>query len=274
MRNKNNNTNVKQAFEARLNVQTLSFKGLAGTQNREGGGDNTIATPARADRPNVEIFYQTTNFVYPLEKISPFQILFNYSNIADRFADLISNWFSREENLEPVYDLYFGILHDPDMYVSNQFLSAMQAIETYHRRTHRNTELSTEEHAIRVNSIVDRAPEQHREGLRSKLDFSNERVLKDRLEELINDNFVTIADLLVKDKTEFIKDLRNTRNYFTHYNSKGEKKAAKGDELVRLTGRAMLLLQSCLLHELRFSIHEIESMIKKNKHYDYLKKQN
>jgi hypothetical protein len=247
-------------------VQTLSFEGKVRTQKNEQG------KPVSSTDTTVKIFYRTTNFVYPLAKISKHNILFKYSDISDRFADLLSNWFSREEILEPVYDLYFGILHDPDMYLSNQFLSVMQGIETYHRRTRRNNELPTKEHKERLDSIVNSTPTKYKEWLESKLKFSNERVLQDRLEELINDIFASIADLLVENKTDFIKDLKRTRNYFTHYDPDAEKKAAKDDELARLTGRAMLLLQSCLLHELGFGIDQIESIIKKNKHYDYLKK--
>ncbi|MGH9989014.1 MAG: HEPN domain-containing protein, partial [Nitrososphaera sp.] len=181
-------------------VQTLSFDGKVRTQKNEQG--KTVLTGT-----TVKIFYGTTNFVYPLEKISQRHILFKYSDISDRFADFISTWFGREQILEPVYDLYFGILHDPDMYLSNQFLSAIQAIETHHRRTRRNNELPPENHRMRYNALVRALPEEHRPWLEQKFASSNERTLRDRLVELVDDVFARITDLLLEDKTQFIKDL-------------------------------------------------------------------
>jgi hypothetical protein len=213
-------------------VQTFNFQGQV-RQTQSGNAGNVQPT-----NTNVKIFYRTTNFMYPVKKLSQRNILFRYSDISQKFADFISNLFSKEQMLDSVYDLYFGTLHDPDMYVSHQFLSIIQGLETYHRRKTQD----------------------------------NDRKLRERLEEIVNKNFVTVADLIVEDNSKFIDDLVNTRNYLTHYNPKKKEKAAKDEDLVKLTGRAKLFLESSLLNELGFGIDEIKTIIQKNKHFDYLKK--
>jgi hypothetical protein len=223
-------------------VQTLRFEGEVKRQNAGDVGTGASDT-------TVMIFYRTTNFVYPRERISRHHILFTYTNILSRFAKIISDWFSKEQNLEPVYDLYFGTVYDPDMYVSYQFLSFMQAIETYHRRTRKNEELSPEEHKKRIDAIINASPHQYEHWLKCKLKYTNEPSLRKRLRELVKKDLTSVADLFVEDKNCFINKLVDTRNYLTHYGSDLSEAAAKDEELLKLTGRAKLLLESCLLYE-------------------------
>jgi hypothetical protein len=221
----------------------------------------------------VVIFYKTTNFVYPREKVSPFHILFSYGDISERFANVISSWFSNEQILKPVYDLYFGTVHDPDMYLSQQFLSFMQAIETYHRRRRNNEDLPPEKHSERTNAIITNTPKDYKDWLNLKLKYSNEPHLRKRLKELVKRDFPNITDLFIEGKKDsFINTLVENRNYLTHYGSDGTGIAVKNEDLIRLTARVRLILESCLLDELGFSKDQIKNMIQKTKHFHFVKK--
>lgn len=49
--------------------------------------------------------------------------------ISNRFHSILNDWFKDQENLKAVYDLYFGIIYDPKMYIELQFLGLTQATE-------------------------------------------------------------------------------------------------------------------------------------------------
>ncbi|MBA3736658.1 MAG: hypothetical protein H0W90_15955 [Actinobacteria bacterium] len=55
-----------------------------------------------------------------------------------------------------------------------------------------------------------------------------------------------------------------TRNYFTHWNPKLERKAAKDDDLVRLTEALRLILEALLLLEVGFAPDEIGALVASN----------
>lgn len=74
---------------------------------------------------------------------------------------------------------------------------------------------------------------------------------------------------LVKDHAKFAKKVRDTRNYFTHWNTDLQDKAAQGEELFRITQTLLFMLQSCLLMELGCTPERCAELISKNKKYQY-----
>jgi hypothetical protein len=96
-------------------------------------------------------------------------------------------WFAPQGRLEPVFNLFFGTLHHPDLYLEVRFLSYAQAVETYDFRR------------------------------RAK---PGQKTLAERMRDVL-DECRTVSGRIVGaepgDQEEFITDFKNSRNYYTHY---------------------------------------------------------
>ena len=94
--------------------------------------------------PPVEIFYRLLDIPKGHKPLLPTDMLFNFNDISTRFEFFLRNWFEKMDLLEPVYNLYFGTLYNPRMYLEHRFLNLIQAIESFHQRTYGGKYLSAE----------------------------------------------------------------------------------------------------------------------------------
>lgn len=211
----------------------------------------------------VEIFQISLYLPKQPKRIGSYNMFLPFENISDVFEDVIKAWFEKIEQLEPVYDLYFGTLYNPRMYLQHQFLNLTQAVEAYHRRTMKNYELPEEEHAKRLEEIIKTAPSEHKEWLNNKLAYSNEPTLRKRLKEIFEMLGISSKEIF-SDENHFISKVVDTRNYLTHYDEKLKEKAARGKELFDLAKKLEKLLKMCILRELGFDQDKIKTLIHPN----------
>lgn len=124
--------------------------------------------------------------------------LFTYETISTKFEPILNRWFENEGNLKAVFDLYFGVVYDPNMYVELKFLGLIQAVEAYHRAVMEEHSPYKQQHKMENQQILDNCP-QYYEVLRKKLNDSMS--LKERLGELF-DKYSEIAEayFYLKDK--------------------------------------------------------------------------
>ena len=187
-------------------------------------------------------------------------MLFTFKDISEKFSFFLKNWFRKAELLEPVYDLYFGTLYNPGMYLNNEFLNLVQAIESYHRRTMKNYELAEDQHQKRIAEILSAVPDKYEEWLGKKLKYSNEPSLRKRLRDILK-SCPEALNQVIRNKKSFINNTIVTRNYWTHFDPELKEQSAKNGELFKLVSRLRILLQSCLLKELGFSSKSVETLI-------------
>jgi len=229
---------------------------------------NKVMIDDKTYNPPVKVYYRVSDIPMAPKTLLPFDMLFTFKDISDRFEDFLKNWFKKTDLLEPVYNLYFGTLYNPRMYLEHRFLSLVQAIESYHRRTMKNFELSEEEHEKRIMEILNAVPHGHKKWLRNKLAYSNEPNLRRRLKEIL-EKFADVLDKFIPKKDSFINKVVTTRNYLTHYDEKLKEQSAEGEELYRLTQKLKILLEICLLKELGFTSDNIKSLISRNRRYQH-----
>jgi len=227
---------------------------------------NKVMIDDKTYNPPVKVYYRVSDIPMAPKTLLPFDMLFTFKDISDRFEDFLKNWFKKTDLLGPVYNLYFGTLYNPRMYLEHRFLSLVQAIESYHRRTMKNFELSEEEHEKRIMEILNAVPHGHKKWLKNKLAYSNEPNLRRRLKEIL-EKFADVLDKFIPKKDSFINKVVTTRNYLTHYDEKLKEQSAEGEELYRLTQKLKILLEICLLKELGFTSDNIKSLISRNRRY-------
>jgi len=220
----------------------------------------------------VEIFSDLRNIPKTIKELHPFDMLFTYVDISDRFEVLLKNWFEKASLLEPIYDLYFGTLYNPHLYLEFQFLSLIQAIESLHRRVYGGAYMPKEDYSEIYENLFTAIPESldndHKESLKSRLKYGYEFSLRKRLRELLNkykENFKDFVD--ITNNNTFISKVVDTRNYLTHHDKELKERAVEGEELYTITQKLKILLEICLLTELGFTSEEIRNLFSKNRRY-------
>jgi hypothetical protein len=193
--------------------------------------------------------------------VFPPNMLFTLGDILNSSQEKLSRWFVRHEELAPVFDLFFSIMYRPPGSQERKFISLIQAVETYHRRTHKNIDLDEDKHDERISSIIKVTPADYKDWLSYRLTYSNEPTLRARLKELFDEFHDILSNFI--EKNEFVNLSVNTRNYFTHFDKSLEKKRASGSKLTLLIELVKSLLMLCLLLEAGFPHEEIKKISQK-----------
>ncbi|NET42545.1 HEPN domain-containing protein [Okeania sp. SIO2B3] len=194
------------------------------------------------------------------------EMLFSLSDIKSDFSLIMQRWFNSVEKLDSVLNLFFSIKYKPDIYLESKFLNLVQAVESYHRRQIKNHVLPEDEHKERKERILGSVPSEYQEWLKEKLNYSNEPTLKERLIELL-ELIPEITKQLIKDKEVFATQVKNARNYFTHYNKSLKKKVPQPEELSWFIELLSFILQACILKELGCTSERCHQLLNRNKRY-------
>jgi hypothetical protein len=225
---------------------------------------------------DILILYKMEHLPDLSKKIRPFDMLFSFGDILDNFEKCLRNWFAKSEVLQPVYDLYFGTLYNPSMYLQHEFLSLIQAIESYHRRVDEGKYVSVDDYKQIYETLITTIPQEldtdFRESLKQKLKYLNEFSLRRRLKEIL-EKCGDVVNLLIHDNKRFIEDAVNTRNFLTHYDKNLDSKAKSGPELYTLVQKMKFILELCFLVELEMPLETLKALISRNRRYQYLAKQ-
>jgi hypothetical protein len=201
--------------------------------------------------------------------IDPRMALLNLQTIIKDFQLYMRNWYDKNELLKPVIEQYLSIYYSKGISVEQHFLALLRSIESFHRRTRNNYEIDKQSHKKRIEEIIKNTPEEHGEWLKEKISYSNEKTLKERLDELMHDEhdhwlFVNNA----KERKSFTVDVKNTRHYLTHYDEKLEKKALKGEQLKAACFYLKTMLEYYLFKEIDLPLDLIrEKTIERLNHY-------
>jgi hypothetical protein len=186
----------------------------------------------------------------PAERDSPAVLRFSLRSIHDKLEALLNVWDSLYQEQERAIVRLFAITLGLDLYLDTRYLFAVQAAELYHRQRWPEGVLPKVEHKARVTSIADLVSERKlKSWLISKLTFSNEPSLAERLDRIVahageeTENFI---------RPDFTKVAKDTRNYLTHYDKRLEKKAAEGEDLWVLGSEVIALLEFCLMRDLGY----------------------
>jgi len=198
------------------------------------------------------------------QNVDPRGFLLNLHDLESNFNLYIKNWFSKREILKPVIAQYLNTINYYHMSPELHFLNLVQALESYHRRTRENYLIDESEHKKRIKSIIDCTPKEHKNWLNEKLYYSNEPTLKQRIDELTHDgDDYWIFFRGKKEREKFLIDIKNTRNYFIHYDDSLKNKALSGEKLDLACDYLKNIIEYHLLKEIGFSSESIRSKIGK-----------
>lgn len=250
------NAATLQDFITLATGKEVQISKLIGLSERSGG-------PGYND---IEIFFSTNSDLKLPDSLHPMKANFVLADIADEFSEVMGNWFSRYRSLKPVYNLYFSVQYNSEMYAQNQFLSLTQAIETYHRREFGGQYLPDDEFEEVYEDLCNNIPDQVDTDFRDHLKdgtfkYANEYSLRKRLSELVSEHEDVLRELPL-DIESSVNKIVNTRNYFTHYDEDIPNRA-DADELRPLILQVRSILETVLLSDLGIPEDQIVERLQK-----------
>ncbi|MEM7403498.1 MAG: HEPN domain-containing protein [Myxococcota bacterium] len=173
----------------------------------------------------VQLLYRLRGFPATHQAATIAAPLFTLQDIAQQLDMHLKCWFDKARLLQPVHMLYFALVFGPTLYAQNKFLHLVQALETYHSRTH-----------------------------------AGAASLSKRLCEVLR-NLTDVLAFKPGQMEPFIKQVVRTRNYLTHYSKSHEKQYADRQQLNELTRQLRDAVRAVLLQEAGFSKTAIKKML-------------
>ena len=248
--------------------------------------DGSYSTEVETRETQVNILFAIWNSEKHSEiKISLHEMLFVYSDIEDKLGIVFKEWLRKKEIYESVFELFMTTMYTPSLYLHYGFLNMIQALEVYHGNryegTYQKDDVYKEGVYKNLLEVIEKFPSDNAESLRGinddfraalkgKLNFLNQHTLQTRLGEILEDITYLLPDNFIgntDDKKNFISRASNTRHALAHHSKRQKRKAAKGQELLRLFHTLNVILQSCLLRELGFTDESIKKLIDRNRDY-------
>ena len=225
------------------------------------------------ESPNPEIVFEIIQkprgYSEDFKPLHPMDLRSQYSEIRDQMENFLKNWIDKSDRLSSTSDLYFSTLYLGKLTAENHFLRMAQALESYHQRMIGGVFLSPEAYLDTKNMLINAIPQleiddynEFKQSLASRIKYGNSYSFKKRIEEIVRryeDTFIpSIADI-----PEFVKVVRDTRDYLTHYEVELKEKAASGTKLYHLARDLENLVKMCLMTEIGLSNANIKEMISK-----------
>ena len=204
------------------------------------------------------IYFSSWPYAKDEPEISEFNMLFGFKEMRGRAENIINKWIENYGPIAPALDLYFLTKARTLPSLNMQFLTLVQALEAYHRRTSDEKHMDEVEFKEIRKSLVNKCPKQERDWFAQKLNYANELTLRNRFERMTEpfsrfmggERRLGLIDKIVK-----------TRNYLTHYDSGLESRTAKGEVLQFLCHKMNALFQLHFLKLIGFNEEEINSIV-------------
>ena len=216
---------------------------------------------------SIKIFYQSLPFSNKKPNIYPHRMLLPYSLIQNRLQHVIDKWIEAYTLFGPALDLYFSATGGGHRYIDGRFLTMVQAIEVFHRRTSDETLMEESEYQDLVDKILAGCPENRKNWLKEKLTYGNELTLRQRIKDIFSPLKQWIGE---KSMTkQLIGDIVSTRNYLTHYTSTSRNMPITSDRMLRIFQKMEAVFQLQLLMYLGFDFSDIEEILKRSHDLKY-----
>lgn len=199
------------------------------------------------------------------------EMFINYYDLKESFSNVLSRWYSLCEKMNGVLWLYTSRFLDEKHFSANDFLNMAQVAESFHSLLYNHPRENVNVFNERLKRIMNVVSEEDKNYIKDRLAQSNSLTLAERLNELVAKCPDKILSLFIEDVDVFIKQIRDSRNYYTHYTKSGKKYVLEGIELSELTDKIRLLLTCNILVYLELPKDYIIKFFEGKKHqFKYL----
>lgn len=188
------------------------------------------------------------------------EMLFWYGDLAARFDQVLSDWFSVVAAIPDVLDQFMGTLNTSRSFAQTRFTMTASAAEAYHRERVGGTDATPAVHKERLRQARHGLDAQHLKWLNERLS-SNAPTFYRRIVELCS-LVPEVATLMVgEDIAAFARAVTDARNMRTHLDAHG-KKALPPHSAIELQTKVAVLLEAVILQrELGFETADLAQRI-------------
>ena len=208
----------------------------------------------------VKIYCSSWPYSNDEPKISELSMLFRFEKIQNRTESVINSWIENYEKIAPAFDLYFLTKTRRIASIDLLFLTLVQALEAFHRRTSDEIHMDEDEFKEIRKTLLNKCPKKERDWFAQKLNYANELTLRNRFERMTEPFNHFMGG---EHRSKLIGSIIDTRNYLTHYDPRLEQKAAKGQSLEFLLHKMNALFRLHFLNLIGFDEQEISSIVDK-----------
>lgn len=209
----------------------------------------------------IKIFYKSAAYAKK-ENISFHDMNFLYKHIEGDLGELIRKWSTSHDLLLPSISLYFSSFTGQNALLDARFLSLVQGLETFHRRTSSEKYMDEDLFKKLVEELLNSCPEEHVKWLKGRTMHGNEISLNRRLELLM----APFSNLIGNQRTlaKLARKISTTRNYKTHYDPSAENAAVDGIDMYKLIVFMECLLNLLFLNHINFPIEKLNLRVENN----------
>jgi hypothetical protein len=178
------------------------------------------------EEDDVQVYYEASGeFNYP-ENFHPHRTNFQLDDLEERASSVLQNWMQLTEQYKSVYDLYFAVVYQNQMYLENQHMMLVSALSFYYQERYDYKYLDEERFQTVMNTLSNslsfdlETDEEFRSHLHHEvLPTANQHSLERRLSAIAEDHQDILAEL-PWDTAEEISDLARVHNYTVGQSSK------------------------------------------------------
>src|SRR5699024_186469 len=202
--------------------------------------------------------------------------MISYKDVQGNFGEILNAWLGKQKSLKTVLDLHLSDFYK-DVYLETKFLNAVQAIEIYHRKFLDGKvfdETVYQEYNRKILTYVQKEmSEEFKNKIMGMLQHGNEYSLSKRIRELINKNLDAETKSYLfgnsNNRSKFIQQIVDTRNFLTHYDQSGKKNVLVGIEIYYAVQRLKALTTVIIFKEICMEEGTILRKIQDNKKSAY-----
>lgn len=193
--------------------------------------------------------------------MEPYMLL-SMQQLSGRTAEILCRWLEFKGDEQRAISLLVGINNDRGSFYSDlRFLAAAQALEAMSRVDANENELNQDEFLRRLSVVLNSIEcNKVRKWAERKLKYSNSRSASDLLQNLV-DNIGEYVNTLAPDRKQFLSDIRDNRNFYTHRDDRRATRILEGNELYVLTQGLLCILKATVLRRLGFSSEETHRLM-------------
>ncbi len=176
--------------------------------------------------------------------------LIKYDLIKEEIGSIVSNWFNFANAGQHIINLILQDYFYRGSFDENRFLNLIRVLEIYHTFKFPGTKLPPADFKKKIADIIANVPDAYKNEVKECLNFSNEFTLDMRLQALVKELNGIQLGYDYKFDEDFIKKVKWSRNYYTHYNPALKNKASTGEALMKLTELCRTLINFLILKHL------------------------
>lgn len=221
------------------------------------------SNPNSENESRVEVLSSAIILIGDEDPLNRNQIVFQYTDIEPEIEQIFQSWFKKFNDLEPILDLYFSVVHENRTYFRDRIITLLNALEAYHQSLYEENYVTTKDiekyFANQTEEDVIQFSKQSVADLESKLESVEYPLLKYRLTELIEDTD-PVKKVLSDEYETHVDTLISVRNEFAH----GSDIESSDTEGTTIQALPELIMEGLLLTEVGISSDQIQDYLRRS----------